>query len=313
MQDVWRFISQKLDQDQDLVVLLVAQHQGSTPGKRGFLMAIARDGQRAGTIGGGIMEHNLVNEAATWLQTNTKPELLIRIHRDKAPVEDRSGMICAGSQHILRFRLTPDDRSWITQHIQTSQQGQSGQLIISPKGVQYQTTTDPASSLKTGSEWHCTHPIPPTDTLWVIGSGHVGLAICKTFAMLDFNIAAFDHRPEVDTFVGNTTAHQKHTGPYEDLAHLVPEGQHIYAAVVTTAFHTDIAALRQLAPKNIRYLGLMGSTTKIKRIMDQLASEGIPKDRLKAIQAPLGIPLPNQTPAEIAISLAAQIIQIRNK
>ena len=92
----------------------------------------------------------------------------------------------------------------------------------------------------------------------------------------------------------------------------MPEGDHVYAVITTTGFDSDAESLKQLIGKNLKYLGLMGSAAKIKHIFDHLRRDGLDPNLFKKVRAPIGIPINNQTPAEIAISIVAEIIQVRN-
>ncbi len=89
-------------------------------------------------------------------------------------------------------------------------------------------------------------------------------------------------------------------------------GPHNHAVIVTTAASSDAVALSQLAPLPWAYLGLMGSAAKIRFIYQQVISEGLDPSYLEKVKAPMGLPINNRTPAEIAISVAAEMIKIRN-
>jgi len=307
LDDVWDFLELRLAAGQPATLMTVVQHEGSAPGKRGFKMAVAADGAWRGTIGGGAMELRLLAKAQAMAGAGAAPELLAQVHRENAPASERSGMICAGLQKIALIPLRVEALSTIRR----IREATAGNLVLSGRGLSIDDG-DNAPGFEDGADWVYRESLGRRDRVYVIGSGHVGLAICRVLATLDLRVIAFDHRPEAATFVQNHYAHEKHAGPYEELADLVPEGNDVYAAVVTTAFHTDVAALRQLIGKRLRYLGLMGSTAKIKRIFAELAKAGVDPALYDKVHAPLGLPIHNRTPAEIAISAAAEIVKVRN-
>ena len=135
--DVWEFIQAKLSAAQQLMLLYVLESDGSSPGRSGFKMAVAFDGTICGTIGGGIMEHKLVEKAKAMLQQNESSVLLMRQHHDKEHTTDQSGMICSGSQLNAFIPLSAADKKYIDTILL------DGQYIIqlSPKGLSIQEST----------------------------------------------------------------------------------------------------------------------------------------------------------------------------
>ena len=103
----WQFIQQKLAQDQSVYLLTVIQHKGSSPGRQGFKMAVADDHEIFGSVGGGIMEYNLVELCKEFLQ-NHDPKPFIKRQIHKGTIVDGSGMICSGEQTVIFYPL---DRS----------------------------------------------------------------------------------------------------------------------------------------------------------------------------------------------------------
>ena len=84
-------------------------------------------------------------------------------------------------------------------------------------------------------------------------------------------------------------------------------------AVVVTRGHThDFEALRALAARDLRYVGLIGSRAKVARIFDALQAEGMPVECLARVHAPIGLDIGAITPAEIAVSILAELIAIRH-
>jgi xanthine dehydrogenase accessory factor len=104
--EVWEFIHQKLKHNIKIILLWVLESEGSSPGRRGFKMAVAADGEFTGTIGGGIMEHKLVEKAKSLLSDGVSLISLQRQFHDKQHSRDQSGMICSGSQLIAFVPLS---------------------------------------------------------------------------------------------------------------------------------------------------------------------------------------------------------------
>ena len=106
----WQFIQQKLKQDQSVYLLTVIQHKGSSPGRQGFKMVVADDHEIYGSIGGGVMEYNLVELCKELIKNKEKTSFIKhQIHR--GTIVDGSGMICSGEQTVIFYPL---NRSHLT-------------------------------------------------------------------------------------------------------------------------------------------------------------------------------------------------------
>ena len=91
-----------------------------------------------------------------------------------------------------------------------------------------------------------------------------------------------------------------------------PLPAHAYAVIVTRGHTNDLEALRALAPRELRYLGLIGSRAKVARIYAELARDQMPADALKRVHAPIGLDIGAVTPQEIAVSILAELIAVKH-
>ncbi len=309
---------------QTCYLLLVVTHQGSTPGRTGFRMVVAQNGLLVGSIGGGMMEHKLVELARHQLR-QTSPQVLLKrqIHRADATT-DRSGMICSGEQTVLLLPLEPLRDVLALTDICTAITGRrAGLFTITALGFRSLRGTaiaprrfTPPSQLSAedapSPDWAYEELFDPRETLHIIGAGHVGLACCELMSRLDFRIRLFDDRPDLNTLHQNTFTDEKILGPYEALADHINGGPDQYVAIMTFGYRTDEVAVRQLLPKPLRYLGMMGSEAKTAQLLASLRLTGTPEAQLARLYAPIGLPIGSQTPAEIAVSVAAEIIRVRH-
>ncbi len=286
-------------------LLVVSSSTGSAPGKTGFKMAIASGQSPVGTIGGGVMEHRLIERIKDHLASGQPwTELLEQVHLDNVPEAVQSGMICAGKQLIAIHILRSDELAAVEAMARDSARGLMG---LGPGGLQFRE--EDQSAPVSAEYWHL-EPVGVRDTVSIIGGGHVGLALTKALALLDFEVHLYDHRPDVQTF--SLAECQKSIVDYQQLRDLIPQGRHSLAVIVTTGFQWDAQALHQLIQMDLRFLGLMGSASKIKRIRETLLGWGVDESLFEKVQAPVGVPINNRTPAEIAVSIAAQLIKVRN-
>jgi xanthine dehydrogenase accessory factor len=316
-EQIFSFIQSGLLQNNRIMLLTVIGREGSSPGKQGFKMAVASDGSFTGSIGGGVMEHRLVEQARRWLRQPVLPApFLVFQDHDPDAVSHRSGMICSGGQTIAFTPLEKKDSGMINAILEAHKKEQPGVLRLSEEGL----TFLPGEKIQQASQnrmvskkkWDYREQIGMPNTLYIFGGGHVGLALSKVFRNLNFKICLFDNRSELNTFEENPYAHEKHIVRYDQVGSLVPEGYHVYVVIVTFAHKSDEQVLEQMLGKNLKYLGLMGSAKKVETIFGHLKEKGFSDKELSKVHAPIGFPINSETPAEIAVSIAAEIIAVKN-
>ena len=307
---IWKQILQKLKENNRVILLLVVSHKGSSPGKQGFKMIVSEDGFITGSIGGGRTEFELVEEARRLFYKDTITAFFQnQIHREDD--EEASGMICSGEQLVLFYPL--DGR-----HIKTIQdiiENKTGNIIVKDNSFELTDKEILESDFyfqKTGYEWIYKEKLDRKSKLYIIGGGHVGLAVSKVFSMLDFHISVFDSRAGLNTFNQNNFADEKYIIDYGFISELIPEGENTFVLILTHGYHTDRQILGKLLNKNYRYLGMLGSKSKVKQTFKNLLKMGFSIESLNKVDAPIGLPIGSKTPEEIAISIAAKIISIRN-
>jgi xanthine dehydrogenase accessory factor len=307
--NVWDFILDKLSAKQNMMVLFVLDSEGSSPGRKGFKMAVAADGDFFGTIGGGIMEHKLVEKAKFLLEQNENTVLLMRQHHDKEHASNQSGMICSGSQLNAFIPLTKADKLTIEKIIAAEKK----YIHLSPKGLQLTDETSTGLQWNTGEDWLYSEAINQQPVIHIIGGGHVGLALSELMYFLGFYIKLYDDRPKLNTIAANCFAHEKHIVNYDSIASYFNYIENDYVVIMTIGYRTDKTVLKQLLEKSFFYLGLLGSDHKIKMLLQELETEGVSSQSLKKIHTPIGINILSKTTKEIAVSIAAEIISEKNK
>jgi xanthine dehydrogenase accessory factor len=155
-------------------------------------------------------------------------------------------------------------------------------------------------------------PISGRPKLIVAGGGHVAKALARQARLLDFDVVILEDRPEFSDparFDGAAVL----TG---DVAESILEqkyGPQTFLVVATRGHKMDADCVLAAAKTNARYIGLLGSRRKTILIADMLREAGIDKARIDAIHAPVGLDLGGRTPAEIALSVLAEITQQRHQ
>ncbi|AEV96849.1 xanthine dehydrogenase [Niastella koreensis] len=316
--NIWQLINKSLQQQVPVMLLYVLQSEGSSPGRPGFFMAVNAAGETEGSIGGGIMEHKFIELAKDKLNTaqETLPDLKKQIHNKSAPA-NQSGMICSGEQTIWVYRVPASATTAIQQIIASLEQNKNGTLQLSPAGLQF-TPNIPESdfyfSMTSETDWLYQEKTGYKNHLHIIGAGHCALALCRLMQSMEFYIHLYDDRSSLKTFTGNEYAHEKKiVSDYTELDELIAGGNHQYLVVMTVGYRTDDIVIRTLWEKQFRYVGMLGSKSKIEKMFTDYRAEGVPASLLQPIHAPIGIPIHSQTPEEIAISIAAEIIQVKNR
>ena len=300
------------------MLLYVVESKGSSPGRQGFFMAVNIHGKTGGSVGGGIMEHKFVEMARDRLaQTENGPILRKQVHDSEAP-RDRSGMICSGEQTILLYPVLPGDAVMVQKILESLDRDNNGRLCLSKEGLEF-VDRPPERDFRfyhrSEMDWRYEEKTGHKHHLYIVGGGHCALARSRIMQHIDFTIHLFEHRPELHTLAQNEFAHEKIiVKDYDELRELIPPGgTNGYVVVMTLGYRTDDKSVRALLGKRLRYFGVLGSRAKIERMFANYRAEGIAEEYLQEIHSPAGLAIKSQTPEEIAISIAAEIIQEKNR
>ena len=314
--ELWKFANQKLKDNIPLILLVVADSSKSSPGRAGFKMILSGDGENIGTIGGGIMEHSLMEEAHEKLNSKEKHCYVKKLFHNKNAYINYSGLNCGGTQTMIIKSLHKNETKTITQILKNFENQQTGLLIINKAGISFlksDTNKEPVLfSFKTDNEWRYEENSGFPNTVYVIGGGHVGLAVSRVMSTLDFYVITIDPRKDVFTMKRNTYADKKLNIPYGEVGKYIAEGERSYVVIVASEHESDMAALKSVISKDIKYIGMMGSKKKIKSIFEQLEEQGIEPALLKKVYTPIGLEIEAESPEEIAISIAAEIIKVKH-
>jgi len=300
MNKTWNFIQDKLTTKTKVMLLVVIDSHGSSPGRPGFKMAVAGDGTMTGSIGGGMTEYRLVEKAKKELKKPRTPIMIKHeIHQPDAE-EDSSGMICSGEQWVAFYPVLQKDHATISQIISALNSGERGLIRFTQNGFDYSSSKNLSGELKrqvnSDKDWFLREETGNKNHLYIFGAGHVGSALSQVMHQLDFVIHLFDNRKNLNTFHENEHADHYQIIDYKNIAHLVPESDKSYVVIMTFGHGSDKVVLKQLINKDIKYLGMMGSDSKVDSVFKLLQKEGVEKERLQKVHAPIGISITSKTP-----------------
>jgi xanthine dehydrogenase accessory factor len=317
--ELWQFIAERLRRDECVMLLVVAESSGSSPGRAGYKMAVGADGELCGSIGGGVMEVQLVEQAKVKCKKakgKSGSDVVDQVHRQD--VANSSGMICSGKQTVIFKRLEPvalpvvDTLLWslATENVNWLELSSVGMAVMPLEGGTYSASPHFERDAET---FVYRERIVAPYTLYIIGGGHCALALSELMSRMDFYISIFDDRPELNTIEKNDFADEiMIIDGYDKIADHVHSGDNTYVVVMTLGYASDEVVIRSLFDSDFKYFGVLGSKAKMATLMKKLRDEGYDAERLNRIRTPIGIPINSRTPEEIAVSIAAEIISVKN-
>ena len=312
---IWHQILEKLKENKTVYLLTVIQNSGSSPGRKGFKMMISDDNFIFGSVGGGIMEFTLVEEAKRLLQEEN-PSIFIKKQIHKGSIKDGSGMICSGEQTVAFHPLNKNDISVIEDVTNYMKNGKKGIISLTPTSFHFSDKKLDNKfdfQINTKEDWFYKEQIGFKETLYIIGGGHISISVSEIFKKLGFYVIVFDNRENLNTLENNNFAHQKMIVNYNEIDNFIKESNNSYVAIMTNKYTEDKLVLSKLIRNNFQFIGVLGSKAKLKTMWSVLLKEGFTQKELDKIYAPIGLSIKSETPIEIAISIAAQIIKTRNK
>ncbi|KAA3612316.1 MAG: XdhC family protein [Calditrichaeota bacterium] len=317
MQDkkIWQFIYDQLEKNKPVALAIIVETKGSSPRKTGTKMVLTAEGEIFSSVGGGGMEHDLMQKAQhILLEKGRYCQIFEYVHSD-GPQGNKSGMVCAGRQKVLLRLCEPTDLPLIAEITNLITRDQTVLLDFGPEHFTYEIPTDAASAteltMRDAETWRYVETVKPGVTVYIIGGGHVGHAVSRVLAPLDFYVHLLDNRPEYSLVLENKWVDKIDIIDYSNMAALIPQGENNFALIITSSHGDDFRVLEQLVDKNLGYLGFLASTSKANGFFNRLRKKGIAEEIIQRISAPMGVPMKSHLPEEIAISIAAELLQVK--
>lgn len=312
MLNFWNKVIYELDCYQKVFVAVVVDHRKGSPGTSRALFLVTEAGEVAGTIGGGVMEANLIKEAKAHIAAGRHGPALRTLHHREGDAGEKSGLICGGAQTLVTMVLKDPHRDLLHLMQEKLRYGNPGCLVLSPAGLQLaeEDLTKPSVQL-TGHEtdWEARLGLLNRKRILIAGGGHCGAALANQMELLGFHVMVVEPREQPAAAAALPHRAMRRTIPYASAAPEVAYPQFTCAVVMTPSYTEDVEALTVLLPLDLPFIGAMGSPAKLKIVKDELLAKGISGELLKRLTAPVGLPIHSDTPEEIAVSVAAQILQ----
>lgn len=346
MREIYQKIPELIKTDQVGAYCTVVETKGSTPQKPGSKLLILPNLRNIGTLGGGCVEAEARRQAIGLMQGGVPRLLEFQLDSDYGWDD---GLICGGNMKIfIDLPNTYAEAEMFTRLQELNakkvplmsatvvESGQKGvevgmKMVYATNGDRIGTLGD--RRLETELEIEIVdileqnksslykinkdvsvflEPLQPRPTLLIAGAGHVGQALCHLGNWLDFDITIVDDRADYASKERLPEADEIIIGDIAEELHKYPKNHLTYVVIVTRGHQHDESALHSVVESDARYIGLIGSRRKIKLIYDDLLEEGIPIEKLQRVHAPIGLDINSKTVPEIAVSIASQLIQVRN-
>jgi xanthine dehydrogenase accessory factor len=155
-------------------------------------------------------------------------------------------------------------------------------------------------------------PLNPISHLYIFGGGHVALPLARFASMIGFSYSIIEDRPEFAIAERFPDARELILTIPDEINEKVDLSETDYVAIVTRSHELDYQALKQVLNHSVKYIGLIASKVKKKQVFEQLKKEGFTDKIIHQIHSPIGLDINAQTPEEIAISIVAELIKVKN-
>lgn len=159
----------------------------------------------------------------------------------------------------------------------------------------------------------CAEPLTRAGTVYLFGAGHVARELVHILAMADFRVSVYDQREQAVSKERFPEAAELRCGSFpEALSRLPPLTDEDYVVIMTPGHQADYEVLSQALRTPAGYIGCIGSRKKVAAARERLLADGFTDREIGRVYAPIGLPIGGETPAEVAVSVAAQLIACRS-
>ena len=349
MKDIFISMKKSLDLGESTVLATVTYSSGATPRGAGARMLVGRQGRLAGTVGGGAVEYRSIKYSQEVLRE--KQSRTHNFYLTKNDIED-IGMICGGDASVhflyldagdLSLRQLVDvalekikDHSYAWLITDLSESDSLGLALYAPAEKNSNQDRDiflgypadhPVTRALLADAWQIYHQAEEIEVegrrlfieelvipgfVYIFGGGHVGQALVPALAAVDFAPVVLDDREEFVNPALFPQAFDVRLTDLDKILETVTITDRDYVCVMTRGHTNDLEVQAQVLKTPARYIGVIGSKKKTKTVHDRLIGRGFTEEELARITAPIGLNIGGKTPAEIAVSITAQLIQHRS-
>jgi xanthine dehydrogenase accessory factor len=339
-------VSKYLQDGKKLILARLIKQMGSIPRAAGTQCIVLEDGSLKGTIGGGLLEHRVMEMAKECLKKEKSAVMHFELTGDEVAKTD---MLCGGVADVYIEIVFPENAAAkevfnrISKIINKGGKGvlltlvsdgirpedEKSRLLIEEDGTTtgeieivqgedkkrlakfLEIKTPKLTEIEKGKESVFVEPIRPYDILYLFGAGHVSTFVASLAAMVGFRVIVIDDRKEFANKERFNKADEIIVLPFSDVFEKIHISSSSYIAIITRGHIHDLNVLREVLKRSNGYIGMIGSRRKREKIYQALMEEGVSDERLKKVHSPIGMDIGAETPEEIAVSIVAELIQVR--
>ena len=341
-------INRLLQEGQKVVLASIIKQVGSSPRAIGTKCIVLEDGSIKGTIGGGLLEYQVMERAKESLKEGKSTIIHFKLTGDEVA---KSDMLCGGVVDVYLEPLFPENAvardifKRISSFINEGRKGllltlvsdgiksedETNRLLIEEDGStmgEIRTVSEEGKQklakylkikapklmeIEKGKESVFVEPVRPYDILYLFGAGHVSTFVASLASMVGFRVIVIDDRKEFANKERFKEADELIVLPFSDVFKKINISSSSYIAIITRGHIHDLNVLREALKKSDGYIGMIGSRRKREIIYQALIKEGVSDERLKQVHSPIGMDIDAETPEEIAVSIVAELIRVRAK
>ena len=283
---------------------VVTERRGSAPRGPGAMLLLDQNGISCGTVGGGSLEHEVVRELRRVLADGAA------MIREFELQPERFGMPCGGRVKLLLAPVRREDESLFSSVLHRLEQGQPCTIyaMVKKEGEAVFELEAPAG----WAEVACGIALEPPPGLIIFGAGHIARALAPMALAIGYGVTVVDDRPEyadAGLFSGPIAALP--VASFDRCLSGLPVNKSTALLIATYGHQHDLTVLEQALATDAGYIGMIGSRRKRDEVFARLRSGGLDAGALSRVRCPMGLEIGAETPAEIAVSILAEMIASR--
>lgn len=318
MEKIFAALKEQMDQHNNCMLITIVESSGSMPRTAGAYMVANEKGRVTGTIGGGLMEHQATLAATRWIQE--KRSALEEYHLE-AEAAASIGMVCGGKGKVLFYYLdceNEEDQTFVEEGIALSTKKEPYWMLLPLQGGKGKFYTDLVQKknhmiLHEEEKTFYAEKFAYDGKVYIFGGGHLAQEVVPVLSHLGFRCVVIDDREEFtrkELFPGAEAVYMEDFKQLDGKFSIKKED---YVAVMTRGHLCDLDVEKYVLKTEASYIGVVGSRRKTQFVRGKLREAGFSEEEMDRIVTPIGLDIGGDTPAEIAISIAAQLIQVRNR
>ncbi|MFI3252808.1 MAG: XdhC family protein [Eubacteriales bacterium] len=294
----------ELHPKEDLVIVTVVETQGSTPRKLGATMLLGKTGLLYGTIGGGALEKEAMTVAQAMLGKNIGKVIQYSLNDEES---GEIGMICGGNTKILYTPISElDDILWEDKKMAFSLPLDGGKPCFLPLSLNFPSINFEKNTIS--------FPYVEGGRVFLFGAGHVSQALARLLMNLEFPLIVIDDREDFcnpKAFpIGELCQIKDFSALKNTLKDALYPREEDAICIMTRGHQGDLDCIRFALTSPVSYIGVMGSRRKKEKVFDILEKEGFTEARNR-VKTPIGLEISAETPEELSISVAGELIAWR--